>query len=149
MPGSSTPVSSLEQITYPNIYIAETGTILGRGVYTSKDIPSGKIVEVVPVILLPLKSQPFPPQIRRLVYNWSKTHVALALGYGSLYNHSDQPNLVFTRGKNDLFILFKTLRAIEAGEQLTISYDYTGSGESPRDKSWFKIHKVEKISNRS
>ena len=140
-----TSVSSLDQITYPNIYVAETGTDLGRGVYTSEDIPSGKTVEVVPVILLPLKSQPFPAQIRRLVYNWSKTHVALALGYGSLYNHSDQPNLVFTRGKNDLSFLFKTLRAIAAGEQLTISYDYLGTGESPRKRSWFEIHQVGKI----
>jgi len=149
MPGSSTSVSSLDPIIYPNIHVTDTGTNLGRGVYTSEDIPAGQIVEVVPVILLPLKSQPFPAQIRRLVYNWSKTHIALALGYGSLYNHSDQPNLVFTRGEKDLSILFKTLRDIEAGEQLTISYDYLGYGESPRKKSWFEIHKIEKIRNKS
>jgi hypothetical protein len=145
MSDSSTSVIALNQITYPNIYIAETGTNLGRGVYASEDIPSGQIVETTPVVLLDLKAQPFPPQIRRLVYNWSKTQVALALGYGSLYNHSDQPNLIFTRITNNLSITFKALRDIEAGEQLTISYDYLGSGENPRDRSWFEIHGVDKV----
>ena len=67
MPGSSTSVKVLDQITYPNIHVTDTGTNLGRGVYTPEDIPAGQIVEVVPVILLPLESQPFPAQIRRLV----------------------------------------------------------------------------------
>lgn len=128
-----------------NIYVSDTGTALGRGVFTDSSYYSGEIVEIAPVVLLDLKTQPFPGTIRRLVYNWSKTHVALALGYGSLYNHSDQPNLFFTRGKNGLSITFKTLREIKAGEQLTISYDYLGDGENPRKKSWFEIHKVEKI----
>ena len=34
---------------------------------------------------------------------------------------------------------------IQAGEQLTISYDYAGEGSNPRKKSWFEIHQVEKI----
>jgi hypothetical protein len=36
-------------------------------------------------------------------------------------------------------------REIKAGEQLTISYDYTGEGTNPRKKSWFEIHNVEKV----
>ena len=145
MSESSTSVIALNQIKNPNIYITETGTNLGRGVFASEDIPSGQIVERTPVVLLDLNAQPFPPQIRRLVYNWSKTHVALALGFGSLYNHSDQPNLIFSRKINDLSITFKALRNIEAGEQLTISYDYLGSGENPRKRSWFEIHQVQEI----
>lgn len=145
MADSSTSVSSLDQISYPNIYAAETGTVLGRGVYTFEDIPAGQIVEIAPVILLPLISQSFPAQIRRLVCNWSKTHVALTLGFWSLYNHSDQPNVTFKRDPKNLTIIFSALRKIEAREQLTISYDYTGSSENPRKKSWFEIHQVEKI----
>ena len=126
-------------------YVADTETKLGRGVFASVPLSAGVIVEVAPVVLLDLKTQPFPAAIRRLAFNWSKTHVALALGCGSLYNHSDQPNLTFKRDVNHQTITFSALREIEAGEQLTISYDYTGSGESPRDRSWFEIHKVEKI----
>ena len=133
------------EVTLEKLVIAETGSTLGRGIFAGRHFETGEVVEVAPVVLLALKTQPFPGTIRRLVYNWSQTHVALALGYGSLYNHSDQPNLVFTRDTISLSITFKALREIHAGEQLTISYDYTGSGESPRKRSWFEIHKVEKI----
>ena len=130
---------------YPGIKVADTGTDLGRGVYATEHFDAGEIVEVAPVVLLALDSQPFPGAIRRLVYNWSKTHVALALGYGSLYNHSDQPNLGFRRFPQGQSIIFSALREIKAGEQLTISYDYHGKGENPRERSWFEIHRVEKI----
>ncbi len=132
-------------IPQPKQSIAETGTVLGRGVYAGRAFSPGEIVESCPVILLDLNTQPFPRQIRRLVYNWSKTQVALALGYGSLYNHHDQPNLTFKRNTKNQSISFSARRQIEPGEQLTISYDYTGSGESPRDRSWFEIHQVKKI----
>ena len=132
-------------IPIPHVYTAETRTPLGRGVFAGRDFEPGEIIEAAPVVLLDLKTQPFPAAVRRLAFNWSKTHVALALGFGSLYNHSDQPNLVFKRDLKNLTITFSTLREIEPGEQLTISYDYIGTGESPRKRSWFEIHKVEKI----
>jgi len=127
------------------IYVAETGSALGRGVFTARDFSAGERVEICPVVLLDLKAQPFPGQIRRLLYCWSKTHVALALGYGSFYNHSDHPNLTFQLDPEKLTITFRALRDITAGEQLTISYDYIGEGQNPRKRSWFEIHSVEKI----
>ena len=133
------------EVTLEKLVIAETGSTLGRGIFAGRHFETGEVVEVAPVVLLALKTQPFPGTIRRLVYNWSKTHVALALGYGSLYNHSDQPNLRFSRDLKNQTIIFSATCNIETGEQLTISYDYTGSGESPRKRSWFEIHKVEKI----
>lgn len=129
----------------PRLSVADTGTALGRGVYTQQTIPAGQIVEVCPVVLLDLKAQPFPGTIRRLLYNWSKTHAALALGYGSLYNHSDRPNLSFKSNHQQLTITFNALNEIQPGEQLTISYDYLGPKKNLNEKSWFEIHKVEKI----
>jgi len=129
----------------PTLFIQDTGTALGRGVYAAAPIPVGEVVEVAPVVLLALDSQPFPGVVRRLVYNWSQTHVALALGYGSLYNHNDQPNLHFKRDLKKLTVSFYARHEIGAGEQLTISYDYTGEGTNPRKRSWFEIHQVEKV----
>jgi len=144
-----TNLQEINVIPISQVYSAETGTPLGRGVFASHNFEPAEIVEIAPVVLLDLKTQPFPAAIRRLAFNWSKTHVALALGFGSLYNHSDQPNLVFKRDVENLTITFSTLREVQPGEQLTISYDYIGPGESPRDRSWFEIHKVEKIGNKS
>jgi len=142
------PTGTVQQNAQQLIYISDTNTDLGRGVFACHELCQGEIVEIAPVVLIPLNTQPFPVQIRRLVYNWSKTQVALALGCGSLYNHSDQPNLTFKRDVENLTIIFSALREIQLRDQLTISYDYTGSGENPREKSWFEIHKVEKIGNK-
>ena len=139
-----TNLQEIRMIPIPHVYTAETRTPLGRGVFAGRDFEPGETVEAAPVVLLDLKTQPFPAAVRRLAFNWSKTHVALALGFGSLYNHSDQPNLFFTRDTSGLTITFKATREIQAGEQLTISYDYLGPGKNPREQSWFEIHKVEK-----
>lgn len=145
MAGTSNPVPTLAQTNFPNISIAETGTALGRGVFAARAFSPGELVETCPVVLLDLKDQPFPVQIRRLLYCWSKTQVALALGCGSLYNHSDRPNLVLHQVPGSMAITFQAAREIKSGEQLTISYDYLGEGENPRERSWFEIHGIEKI----
>jgi uncharacterized protein len=138
MTGGTKIIGSAEAAV-EKLVVAETGTSLGRGVFAGRRFGSGEVVEVAPVVLIDLKTQPFPGTIRRLVYNWSKTQVALALGYGSLYNHHDQPNLTFKRNTTNQTITFSARRQIQPGEQLTISYDYLGEGKKPRERSWFEI----------
>ncbi len=123
----------------------ETGTPLGRGAFAARFIPAGEVVEIAPVVLLAVAQQPFPQAIRRLVFNWSQSHFALALGCGSIYNHADQPNLRYSRDFEQRIIRFTALRDIEPGEQLTINYDQTAAGKEPRERGWFEIHQIEKI----
>src|SRR5947207_2382193 len=75
----------------------------GRGVFALRDIPAATTIERVPVILIP-KEQVFgnTPEARHAariswyVFAWDgitkRNYVALALGYGSIYNHSYSPN---------------------------------------------------------
>ncbi len=70
----------------------------GRGVFARRDIKAGKILETCPVLVLPADELFGPDDGRRtpkLVwysFDWrpitEKEHVALALGFGSLYNHA-------------------------------------------------------------
>ena len=49
----------------------------------------------------------------------------LPLGYGSIYNHSDSPNIKWRISKsNNNFIEFYSLKEIESGEELCHSYGY-------------------------
>ena len=123
----------------------ETGTSVGRGVFADDIIPAGAVVEIAPVVLLEVVQQPFPQTIRRMVFNWTQTYFALALGCGSIYNHADQPNLRYSRDFARQTIRFTALRDIHPGEQLTISYDQTAAGNQPRERGWFEIHHVEKL----
>lgn len=48
--------------------------------------------------------------------------MALALGLGSMFNHSSTPNVGFQRDIDNGLIRYSTLREIQVGEELCISY---------------------------
>ncbi|KAL3141986.1 hypothetical protein ABBQ32_004630 [Trebouxia sp. C0010 RCD-2024] len=53
----------------------------------------------------------------------------LALGVGSLFNHSRQPNLDYRVDHDKLIIRYFAAKSVPAGEELTIFYG---------DKLWFE-----------
>ncbi len=111
----------------------------GRGVFAIQPISCDELIESCPVI-------PFEPKYRAVLeatplydylYGWSDDcrEVAIALGYGSLYNHSDEPNASYHTNRSRNAIDFIATRLIAAGEEITISY--LNSSDS-RKKLWFK-----------
>ncbi len=103
----------------------------GRGVFARVDIAKGTVFERVPVILIP-KNQVFgdAPEAKRsariswYVFTWIQTkreYVALSLGYGSIYNHSETNNARYQMDPPDM-MEYLAVRDIKAGEEITISY---------------------------
>jgi SET domain-containing protein len=68
------------------------------------------------------------------VFVWEDNKFAVALGYGSLYNHSYEPNAKYIRKKDK--ILFQAIKDIKSGEEITINYN--GNPKS-QDKVWFDV----------
>ena len=62
---------------------------------------------------------------------------AIALGYGSLYNHADDPNAAYRKDPASGTIIFAALRAIAAGEEIFVRYNYPAAGQGSR--LWFDI----------
>lgn len=105
----------------------------GRGVFARRDIPAGTLIERAPVLVL-RADQIFPtdgsvgaaPQLTWYVFDWraeadDEDYVAVALGYGSLYNHRILANARWERVGADL-IEFTAHRDIPAGREVTINY---------------------------
>jgi SET domain-containing protein len=104
-----------------------------RGVYATVPIEAGEIIERVPVLLIP-KAQVFgdSPQAKNAariswyVFSWkvptNREYVALALGYGSLYNHSFEPNARYECVAPD-GIEFRSIRPIASGDEIMINYN--------------------------
>ncbi len=59
------------------------------------------------------------------VFTWGDGCTALALGYGSLYNHSFAPNATTLENSDELVIT--ALRDIAVGEEIFINYTGTES----------------------
>lgn len=97
----------------------------GRGVFATTFIPEGTEVERVPVLVLPSEdvlSETSGTILQHYVFEWGQGTVALALGFGSIYNHSYRPNARYD-DVGRLTKVYTALRDIQAGEELTINYN--------------------------
>jgi len=102
----------------------------GRGVFARQPIRKGTVIERAPIVLIPVGevfSNAPRTKLADYVFTWGKDTVALVLGYGSLYNHSYQPNASYY-GEGRQIQAFRAIRDIQAGEEITVNYN--GSPDS-------------------
>ena len=110
----------------------------GRGVFARRSIATGEVFETAPVLVIPKAHWSAIEKTTLFDYTfewgWEGEDAALALGYGSLYNHSYSPNARYTKRLEDAVIDFSALRPIEPGEEILVNYN----GE-PNDRAplWF------------
>ena len=135
----------------PAVYIKETGTARGRGVFAGRAFKQGEVVEACPVVLFdPLPGRLLPLDIKRIVFGWGKLlrlqrpRPAIVLGYGSIYNHSNPAGLRCEGDAATSVLRFIAVRDIGADEELTINYNSIGSGVSS-DNMWFEANGVKLI----
>ncbi|KAJ6508910.1 hypothetical protein C8R45DRAFT_1208497 [Mycena sanguinolenta] len=97
----------------------------GRGVFAAHAIAKQTTVESSPVLVF---GQEEYEQYGRFTivdhytFNWKNGSQALALGLGSLFNHSNFPNLSFIIDSSNHLIHYTTTRHIEPDEELCIYY---------------------------
>jgi SET domain-containing protein len=105
----------------------------GRGVFARRRIAKGTLIERVPVLVVPVKDIVTGlknPVLAKFSFIRSDTTLAIALGYGSLYNHSYRPNAEYDDGPAAT-MYFTALRDIKPGEEITINYNGVPTDRSP------------------
>jgi SET domain-containing protein len=118
------------------LYIAETEK--GRGVFCNADLHPGDEIEVCPVLVLPGADREHidKTHLYNYYFLWGEDHqqTGIALGYGSLYNHSYQPNAVYETYYEEQLMKIICLSFIPAHTEITINYNH-----DPDDRSalWF------------
>jgi SET domain-containing protein len=116
----------------------------GRGVFARRAIRNGEVIERVPVIVLPLSDITTPTGPTRTAgycFEWSGGKVAMALGYGSLYNHSFRPNARYDPRSRQINV-FRAIRDIAAGEEILINYNGEPDDLTP---VWFEVLEPEPV----
>lgn len=108
----------------------------GRGVFTSGHLPAFIILERCPVLVIPAEEWvKFPRRglLDAYVFSWETSGsenriyrhdgaVGIALGFASLINHSETPNASFLVDQEAGVVDVRTLREIEAGEEVVMDY---------------------------
>lgn len=117
------------------LYVASSA-LHGRGVFTTREFAVGELIEECPVLIIPADDRPYVDQtsFSGYYFEWKGGAGGLALGFGSLYNHSYRPNARYDPGKGHKTLRFTAVKAIKPGAEITINYN--GSPTS-RKKLWF------------
>ncbi|KZV95800.1 SET domain-containing protein [Exidia glandulosa HHB12029] len=102
----------------------------GRGVYASASIEPNTVVERSPVLLFSKEEYAAYGKhtlLDHYTFNWPDGRMALALGLGSLFNHSSRPNTSFSikPHEDEPTIEYTVLRRVEPGEELCIFYAHS------------------------
>jgi len=110
----------------------------GRGVFTKGPIPANTIIEISPVIVMSSEERKLLDQtlLHDYIFEWGpdSKQCCMALGYVAVYNHSYHSNCEYEMDFENAVIKIKTIRKIEAGEELYINYN--GDWNNSK-KIWF------------
>jgi uncharacterized protein len=122
----------------PHLYVASS-ELHDRGVFCATLIPEGSIIEICPVIFISADDLEILKKTILFDYYfiWGEDEKsgAIALGYGSVYNHHSNPNARYFVDFEALTLEIYAIKDIEAGEEITFNYN-----GDPEDQSevWFE-----------
>ena len=110
----------------------------GRGVFTTKNIPAGTVIEISPIIELTGKErkQIEGTKLYHYIFEWgtSNRQGALGMGYVSLYNHSYDANCEYDMDFENLLMTIRTVKPVKKGGELSINYNAEPDNKTP---VWF------------
>jgi SET domain-containing protein len=112
----------------------------GKGVFTAAMIPADTVIETAPVIVMNADERILLDQtlLHDYIFEWGedKNQCAMALGWIPLFNHAAPANCEYFMDFDDAIMFVKTVRDIEAGEELYVNY--MGDYDNPA-RPWFRV----------
>ena len=109
----------------PKIY-ADKSPIHGWGVFAKEDIIEGEVFEECPILTLPIEKGEITSLLIDYRFNYPQGNEwqeqVLALGYGSLYNHSENANAYWVSDLENRTFKFISNREIKKGEEIFVWY---------------------------
>jgi hypothetical protein len=112
----------------------------GRGVFAARLIRAGELIEKAPVLVVPHTQVDDIDRtfLDHYVYDWAvdSSQRAVALGFGSLYNHSYDPNAVYVKDFHGEALVYHALVDIEIGREILVNYNGDPTDRTP---VWFDV----------
>jgi SET domain-containing protein len=117
-----------------------------RGVFASNDIKKGEIIERCPIIEVSKNDTSNLKESILVTYFFyfgkNKEQVAIALGFGSIYNHSYKPNATYKIKRKEKIIDFIAIDDIKKNDEITFNYSNCGNlKKGKKNPLWFEVDK--------
>ena len=131
------PPLSAEPLATTDALSVAPSPIHGLGVFSRRTLQPGDLVECCPVVVCPAVDEAVleGTALRGLYFHWEDDSIAVALGYGSLYNHAWRANARYETDFEGGVIRFFAVRPIPAGGEVTVNYTGEPDGTGPL---WFE-----------
>lgn len=130
-------------LTLDKIYIGKSRIFnAGRGVFARRDIKKGEVIEYCPIIKISKYDTSILNESILVTYFFyfgeKKEKSAIILGFGSIYNHSENPNAVIKIIEKESVATFTAINNINKGDEIT--FNYRGDNlKSTKDPLWFEV----------
>ncbi|AHF14732.1 SET domain-containing protein-lysine N-methyltransferase [Niabella soli] len=115
----------------------------GRGVFCKQVIIKEELIESAPLIIIPAaqKAWVMESKLTDYFFNYCETEdaLALALGFGSLYNHAEHSNADYRIDYDNRQIDFFALEDIPTGREICINY---GGAYGKDYRNWFEDRNI-------
>lgn len=107
----------------------------GRGVFATKTLRRGESIESAPLLIVDRKDfkKIEGTELNNYWFEFCKNKRAFALGYGSMYNHSYEPNAAYDLTTDGLIII-TAIKPIKKGEEIFVNYNGNHADKTP---VWF------------
>lgn len=130
-------------LTSDKVYIDKSAIPnAGRGVFARHDIKKGEIIETSPIIEVPEHDMSNLKESILVTYFFyfgkNKQRLAIALGFGSIYNHSYKPNIAYEIKPKEQLIEFIAMEPINKDDELTFNYHDSSKQKGKRRPLWFE-----------
>ncbi|MEK7168952.1 MAG: SET domain-containing protein-lysine N-methyltransferase [Patescibacteria group bacterium] len=121
------------------ITIQQSKVAKGLGIFADEDIEKGELIEKAPLLLMSVKEFEHIKKTKLYYYffEYTNKHFAIALGYGSLYNHSYRPNARYLYNYKNKHFKIVAIKGIKKGEEILFNYNYYPDDQTPLD-DWYK-----------
>lgn len=119
-----------------SVYLGDSGIPnAGRGVFAAREIKQGEVIEICPVVTMSRDSVQHldKTELENYYFEWGieGDQAGIALGYGSLYNHSFKPNAVFEINILESVVCVTAISDIPKDVEITFNYNGDPEDQSP------------------
>lgn len=122
---------------HPDIEVLVTEN-KGNGAFAKAAIPAGTSIEISPVIVMTKEERVHLDKtlLHDYIFEWNpeQEQCCMAQGYISVYNHSESANCEYFMNYEAETMEIKTVRPIDANEELTVNYNGDWNNKKP---VWF------------
>jgi SET domain-containing protein len=103
---------------FQNKIVVKKSSMHGYGIFSVKNMKKGEKIEECYILL----SKKGGDKGLEDFYFDAKGKYAIFTGFGSIYNHSDEPNADYTISIKNRIATVKATKAIRKGEEIFVSY---------------------------